>query len=117
MKQFKIIDFWVSVILIVASVVFVLVKRNIEIGFIYCYFIVGGWQVISMITHAVNGWFVGKKMLRFYYHWFTLLAIITMPLGSIFLLLYIAPLLAIIYTLICRDELFRKMKRPLDVLK
>ncbi len=115
MKQFKIIDLFVSVMLIISFSILSLVKQD-GIFFIG-YFIVGGWQVISMIVHAVTHTFTHWPGARYAYHWVTLIAVLTMPLGSIWILLFAAPVMAVYYTWLCYNEVYVKMKRPIDLLK
>ena len=52
MKQFKHIDLWLSIILIVGFAIISLIR--FDQTFIYGYFFVGGWQVISMMVHGFN---------------------------------------------------------------
>lgn len=119
MKTFKLIDFWINVILISFFVIIAILETSDCIsGFdgyiIWGYFIVGGWQVISMIVHATQQWFTEKKGTRYYYHWFTFFAVFAMvTLIWFYVLLFIAPFLALFYTWICYNETFVKMKRPL----
>ncbi|MFT3683121.1 MAG: hypothetical protein QM791_22870 [Ferruginibacter sp.] len=116
MKKFKIIDYRVSIFLMAACIVTVLVKKDFDF-IISAYFIVGGWQVISMIVHAAAGWFTKTWSSRFIYHWITLISIITIPLGSVWILVFTAPAMAIFYTWLCWNEVNVKMKRPLALLK
>jgi len=58
MKRFKTIDLFINIILIIGSAVYCLIKQDGT--FFYGYFIVGGWQVISMIVHAYNKCFIYK---------------------------------------------------------
>lgn len=116
MKQFKTIDVWISSILILIFSALALIKMKMIIV-IWGYIIIGSWQVISMLFHSINGWFNEKRSKRRVYHWVTAVSLITMPIGSIFILLFIAPLMAIYYTWICFEEVTVKMKRPLHYLK
>ncbi|MBS1495261.1 MAG: hypothetical protein JSU03_01415 [Bacteroidetes bacterium] len=124
MKNFKFFDTWMSIILItvflIASVI------NMDETFIYGYFVVGGWQIISMVIHAINGWFTAKGSIRILYHWvvaiviaLTILGLLVYPILylMLFILLFAAPIMAIVYTTICYDETYRKMVRPLDLIK
>lgn len=113
MKTFKLIDFWVSVGLIIAFTVLALVRQ--DDSFLTGYFVVGGWQVISMLTHVFTGTFMGGA--RSIYHWITLICIFTMPLGSIWILWFTAPFMAVYYTWLCYREVYIKMQRPLAILK
>ncbi len=113
MKTFKLIDFWVSVGLIIVFTVLSLFKQDNT--FMTGYFVVGGWQVTSMLTHVFTGTFTNGA--RSIYHWITLIAVFTMPIGSIWILLFAAPFMAVYYTWLCYNEVYVKMKRPLAVLK
>lgn len=124
MKSFKKIDLWISVILIIFFTTINLIRPNDS--FIIGYFVVGGWQVISMLVHTLNGWFCANGSKRYNYHWIVVITIILGLLGIaiypvflfIFLpLLFIAPVMAVWYTWICYQEVHVKMKRPLSLLK
>lgn len=116
MKRFKIIDMWISVALIVSCTIYLLIEMDIE-RLIMGYFLVGGWQVISMIVHAVTGTFTYKGGVRLIYHWITFISLVTIPLGSFWILAFTAPFMAVLYTAICFREVKVKMRRPLSLLK
>jgi hypothetical protein len=113
MKTFKLIDFWVSAGLIIVFTVLSLFKQDDT--FMVGYFVVGGWQVISMLVHVFTNTFTHGA--RSVYHWITLITVFTMPIGSIWILLFAAPFMAVYYTWICYNEVYIKMRRPLSVLK
>ena len=131
MKRFKIIDFWLNVVLIPAFVLFGFVTMNEK--FLFGYFIVGGWQIASMVIHWMNKWFMETGWKRSYYQKFVLILVtiiallaalaqaaeeLYMPLLVImFLLLMLSPLMAIYYAYMCYEETFIKMKRPMELLK
>lgn len=124
MKKFKIIDFWGSVILIAIFTIYGLVKFNEK--FIIGYFVVGGWQLISMIVHATNNWYTHRNGARLIYHWivFGILAMAglgflfpSMLLVLLYFMIFAAPCMAFLYSLICYREVYIKMRRPLDILK
>ncbi len=114
MKKFKQVDLLINIILISGFLIVSLIKQDMT--FMTGYFVVGGWQVISMIVHAWNHWFTHKGA-RYYYHWITFISLITMPVGSFWLLLFVAPVMAVYYTWICYNEVYVKMQRPLAQLK
>jgi hypothetical protein len=119
MKTFKIIDLWTSIGLI-CSFIFLIIYHGKGFGFgndllLKSYFIVGGWQVISMLIHAISGCFTYGA--RHIYHWITFISVITMPIGSVWILIITAPFMAFFYTWLCWREVYIKMKRPIDVLK
>jgi hypothetical protein len=115
MKRFKIIDFWISCILITAFTIVSIYGGGWT--FLIGYIVVGSWQVISMIVHVVTGTFIYKGGSRYVYNWITLISVITMPVGSIFILYFTAPFMAIYYTYLCYNETYIKMQRPLALLK
>ena len=124
MKKFKIFDTWTSLVLIVAVSIVSFIK--LDYTFLIGYCIVGGWQIISMIVHAVNGWFTHRKAGRYYYHAsvaivavFTLVGLLVYPVLWVVMvaLLFAAPFMAIYYTWLCYDEVYVKLQRPLAALK
>jgi hypothetical protein len=83
MKQFKIIDFWVSAGLIISFTITSVIEGfdNFLTNYFFVgYFVVGGWQVFSMLVHAFNHWFTIKKSTRYFYHWITFISLITICL-------------------------------------
>jgi undecaprenyl pyrophosphate phosphatase UppP len=125
MKTFKIIDTYMSIVLIGISIIIGITNYQVD-WFIASYFAVGGWQVISMIVHEVSKTFVHPKSTRRLYHYIVLVVISTILLGLVldntvlmllYILLFVAPFMAIFYTIICYNETFNKMKRPLAALK
>ena len=124
MKKFKIIDTCISTGLIILFTVWSLIRRDYTFLLGYC--IVGGWQMISMIVHAVNGWFTHRKAGRYYYHVavtilaaLSLIGLLVYPVlfMVMVLLLFAAPFMAIYYTWLCYNEVSVKMQRPLAILK
>ncbi len=124
MKRFKLIDTWISLVLIGVFLVLTLIRRDHV--FIIGYFVVGGWQVVSMLVHAANGWFCYAGGKRYIYHWIVVITIMVVLLGFVvypllflilFALLFAAPFMAIYYTWICYEEVYVKMQRPMDLLK
>jgi len=125
MKRFKIIDYLVSIALMTWFTIAELVQQ--DKSFITGYFTVGGWQVISMLVHAVNGWFVKKGGTRYLYHCTAaimlgaFILIIATGFSAFWLFFYLmallAPFMAIFYTWLCIREIHVKMQRPLALLK
>lgn len=124
MKTFKKIDCWINLLLIVFFFIYSLIK--LDDSFIYGYFIVGGWQILSMLVHVFTGNFTSKPYSRYYYHGLIIFLLIVLligwflnPLAFVVLigLLFAAPIMAVIYSIICYNELTINMKRPLDDLK
>lgn len=124
MKQFKIFDFWVSVILIFVVTIVSIIKAD---DFIFTgFFIVGGWQILSMLIHYLKKWFCQKGTKRNNYHFTIFLFALYACFGFInkealfplfVILLFTAPFQAIFYCWLCWNEITVKMKRPLSILK
>lgn len=74
-------------------------------GVVDAYLIVGAWQVLSMIVHHI--WLRPRKhSTRYVYHWLSLIGVVTLPLGSYWVLAVISPLMAVFYTILCITEAF-----------
>jgi hypothetical protein len=122
MKTFKLIDVWISIILI--SCFAIVCISNSEFLF-YAYFIIGGWQIISMVIHAFTGWFMKKGGARQLYIYtvaiilsLVLLGLFCEPFLIIFFFLLVgSPILALVYTHICYTELNELKQRELLSLK
>ena len=120
MKKFKQTDLWISIGLIVFFIVYNLLAHTRDLisdNVFMAYFVVGGWQVISMIVHALTQTFTRPVGMRLVYHWIVFIALATMPLGSFWVLLFAAPFMALFYTWLCYQEVRKMNTRPLDVLK
>ena len=105
MKLFKQIEFYSSVLLIAAFAISWLITRNGELLFT-SYFTVGALHVVGMITHAWKHWFTNSRSLRLYYHWLVVILLLLVPVGiGLFILLFAAPFMAVLYTWICWREL------------
>ena len=115
MRKFKTMDVYISVALIIIFTIISLIK--LDGTFFIGYFVVGTWQVISMIVHVIKKWFIQKGGVRFVYNWITLVSLLTIPVGSFWVLLFTAPVMAIFYTWICYKEVYVKMQRPMDLLR
>ncbi len=124
MKTIKLFDAWIQVLLIISCTLLAISKSGDY--FFAAYFIVGTWQVISTLIHAIAKWHIPHKKFREYYNWLLLLLVIVcllaMLIPSILYLLFIilvffTPVMAIFYTAICFEELNELNKRPLAQLK
>lgn len=109
--------------LILASIIyaFALHNENALVG----YFLVGGWQLISVLVHAVNKWFTNDHK-RPNYHLLIAFTAIAVLVGFLlpevlwimmFILLFVSPFMALYYLRICYSEVYIKMQRPLAALK
>lgn len=123
MKTFKHIDLWISAGLIIICAVVVVYSQSISY-LLTSYFIIGAWQVTSMIVHVLNNWFMKKGGSRSFYHWLTLtiigvslLGFVLKPLLIIFyFLLFASPFFAAWYAIICYAELKElKMSHSLNL--
>jgi hypothetical protein len=115
MKKFKEADAWISSILIIGFAIATIIKRDNT--FLLGYFVIGSWQVISMLVHVYYHSFTEKGCTRRNYHWITFISLITMPIGSYWILLFIAPFMAVFYAWLCHDEVRKMNQRPLAILK
>jgi hypothetical protein len=70
-----------------------------------------------MLVHVYYHSFTEKKSARRNYHWITFIFLITMPVGSFWILLFTAPVMAVFYTWLCFDEVRKMNQRPLAMLK
>ena len=116
MRQVKLMDAGISVILFVFLFIWCLLRPDLE-NVIVSYFIIGGWQLISMIIHELNQWFTSRTSVRRIYHWISLFSLIAMPFGFAWVLLVTAPFMAAFYIYLCYREVYVKMRRPLTLLK
>ena len=105
MKHFKLVDILINI----ALMGWFLTHhwRRDPDALLTAYFTIGGWQVISMIVHEAHKWFTVKYNTRYLYHRISLLSVITIPLGSFWILGFTAPFMAIFYTVLCIVEYFR----------
>lgn len=105
MKTFKLIEFYLNILLIAAFAISYFLNPDGGILFT-SYFTVGAVQLFSMILHAFKRWFTGKKSFRLYYHWLVFILLLLIPTGlGLHILLYASPFLASFYTYICWREL------------
>lgn len=122
MSTFKKIDVVISILLITGF--FIASLADLYLLFIG-YFVVGGWHIISMIVHAIAGWFMQKGGARRFYIYTVagfmscaLLGLVFEPFLFIFVILFFgAPVLAITYTHICYTELKALQTREQLTLK
>lgn len=119
MKLFKQIDLAISIMMITGFLVYIVITKNSNTIFT-AYFVVGGWQVLSMIVHEIGGWFTRTGGTRRIYHWVSLTVIVmgclTPVINAFFFIFYImafaAPLMAVIYTAICFNEVKFLKNKP-----
>ena len=123
MKKIKMYDLFISVSLIIISLIAGIIW-GMKIA-LFGYYLTGAWQLASMLFHARYNCFTKKGSVRYYYHWFAAICCCCLMLAGIlttfrfmyFLLLLSAPFMAFYYTYICYQEVFVRMQRPLAILK
>lgn len=124
MKKFKKLDLSINIILILGSVAYAIIMSN-EYSLLG-YFVVGGWQLLSMIVHEVNGYFNERTGVRRKYHLFVAILLFTTALGLIitpllmlvlYFLLFVSPFMALGYCYLGYYEIVVRMTRPLAQLK
>lgn len=122
MKTYKTIDFYGSLILMISAVIFAGIAGTDF--FLVGYFVVGAWQLISVLIHAVNGWFQGNK--RSWYNKILILVLILSIFGIVsycvlfillLIMLFAAPVMAVYYAQLSYAELKAMNTRPLSQLK
>lgn len=111
MKQVKLLELYLNLFLIFGFVISYLLTKDKNL-LVIAYFTVGAVQLVSMIAHAIAHEMTGNRSWRLYYHWLTAILLLLIPLGpGLFILLYAAPFMALVYTYICWRELqFLKMR-------
>ena len=124
MKIIKLYDAWIQAGLILVLTILSIIKNDGTFFIAYC--IVGVWQLVSIFIHVLNGWFKGANYYRYYYNWVLVIMAIAFLIGLIipvvimiflYLLIWSAPFMAIVYCIICFRELSVLNKRPLAILK
>ncbi|HNP21421.1 MAG TPA: hypothetical protein PKM63_09985 [Panacibacter sp.] len=122
MKNFKLVDFGVQILIILICIIAIVMD---QIDFYRAYFIAGGSQLLSMLLHECLRYFTTKGTQRRVYHNICyilcgcmLLTPLVYVTGVVFIpLLFAAPLMALYYLHLCYKETFVYLKRPLSILK
>ena len=122
MKTFKLIDFLLQVVIIIVCGTAIITN---SMDFYYGYFIIGGWQFISMLAHEFAKGFIRKGSARRIYQNITYVIVGCMALtpfvyvtGIVFVpMLFAAPFMAAYYARLCYQETFIYSRRPLSILK
>lgn len=114
MKIFKLVDWMISCCLISGFIISGCWKSETDL--VLSYLVVGGWQSVSMIVHAFNKWFTGNATRRAY-HWISFISIVTFPLGSVWILFFLSPFMALFYTGLCMVETRKILPRPLSLIR
>lgn len=105
MRQFKAADLTIQLLLL--GVYGALAWRDGLEMLIQGYLVVGGWHIISMAVHALTGWQIKKPGTRITYHWISFIAVVTLPIGSFWILAVLGAPMAIFYTTLCAREYYR----------
>ncbi|WP_207495477.1 hypothetical protein [Aridibaculum aurantiacum] len=122
MKKIKQIDMIVQLVLVVAFAMAALLDKGKTI--IIGYFIVGSWQLASMLVHHVKDWHMHKKS-RQIYHGISYLSVFMLALATVshgpiqnvfWILLLAAPVMAVYYLLLCVHEIVTAEKRPSEII-
>ena len=108
MKTFKTLDFALQTTVLLGAAVYWAIHRDL----IYAYFSVGGAQAASMIVHFFTG-NVHAETARSAYHWVSLVAVASMfVVVGFWILLFMAPFMALFYWWLCLTETVRVWERP-----
>ncbi|MBC7829401.1 MAG: hypothetical protein H7122_16760 [Chitinophagaceae bacterium] len=105
MITFKKIDWMIQVFLIIAALVMVIASRQTRDLYFLYYFVVGGWQLISVFVHLANKIEYKSRLRKIYLQILavvTVLAIISFALYYIIIyyliaLLFFSPAMATLY--------------------
>ncbi|MDB5249093.1 MAG: hypothetical protein JWQ40_3487 [Segetibacter sp.] len=122
MRAFKKIDLLIQVMLVIVFTIIEIVHSKSL--FILALYILGGWQLISMLIHWANKWHPMKGGRRFSFQivfvaLFVLASLAELVFQKVFLqhfLLFTLPVLSIYYSYICYMEIFYYSKRPLELI-
>ena len=111
MRTFKMIDCFLQAVLIGLALVLGLRQYGKGDDFFLWYFLVGGWQVLSVIVHFFSYTPVQKSLLRRIYLITLALVIVILVVSTagfvieaLFGLLFFSPLMAIYYLVTCIIE-------------
>ena len=117
MKLFKQIEYYSSIALIAGFFISWLLTKDNGL-LLTSYFTVGALHIVGMLIQAINKWFTNRSSMRLYYHWLIAVLIMLVPFGfGLLILLYTAPLLAVVYTIICKLEINALQLKELVHLK
>jgi len=114
MKTFKKIDCIVQLLLFALAFVFYLLGARHPLfsndQFFSLYFIIGGWQLVSFLVHALKPVY-NKKVPRRVYLFLLLLVIIGAAISwgndmfrFFYILLFVSPAMAVYYLIVCGIE-------------
>lgn len=114
MKGFKVMDMWVQIAIIVIVMLLFLFQDHMIFGesFFYIYFILGGWQLISVFVHFYFPREVKIPLRNIYHILVALTILIGMIIGKelvdyLYSMLFWTPILALLYLATCIIETVR----------
>jgi hypothetical protein len=122
MRLWQRVDLAVQALLLLGFTVVVLAYNSLE-ALVTGYFVVGGWQLLGMVVQQVHGRLVRRWNFRWWYHLVVLgalmLAVSCTVLDSmlpvlfamVFILLFAAPVMALVYFSLCVHELLDARKQ------
>jgi hypothetical protein len=122
MKKLKEIDVGIQVSLIVAAFLYGFIVADYR--FIFGYFAVGGWQLLSCFFHATTRYpYLPSPARRIYLRtlaWTLAIGLLSIAVGVfffLFALLFVSPFYAVWYTVICIGETEQLRKRAFIQLR
>lgn len=123
MKLLKQVDLFIQLLLMVTLIVFIVAsEEGFKLNVLAALFVIGVYQLISMLAHEVSRYFIKRGSVRRMYHNISyIIAALSLfynqlP-GVIYLIVSITPFMAFFYTWLCYKETYVYLKRPLSILK
>ncbi|MCU0352791.1 MAG: hypothetical protein MUD08_03485 [Cytophagales bacterium] len=108
MKTFKTLDFMLQTLALIGGAAY----WTVDGDFFLVYSLVGGVQAVSMAVHFFTG-NVYPNTARSIYHWISLVAVASMfAVVGFWILLFLAPFMAVFYWSLCLTETVRVWERP-----
>lgn len=118
---YRIADAWAQVIILALWLGFVIINSNMAGGF---YFITGAWFFVSLIIHRIISTVKHKPVYNLliiistvFIGFFLLALAIPQFFIVLLMLLFIGPVMALLYTITCFAEIHNLRKRPISLLK
>ncbi|MDF2385312.1 hypothetical protein JMG10_27830 [Nostoc ellipsosporum NOK] len=118
MKRIKEMDLGIQLSLIMGSLIYSGIVMDYRM--LYCYLVVGGWQLLSCLFHAVTRYpYLPSPGRRYYLRtlaWTFGIGILSIPFAGLLFflaLLFVSPFFAIWYTFICAEEITQLKRREL----
>jgi uncharacterized membrane protein HdeD (DUF308 family) len=118
MKRFKKADVIVQIVLLLATIAFLV---SMSLAAVPCVLLLIFWQLLSVCIHIINKWNLRKKGIRYYFNFLVvfdigliLTVIIWQNVPSVMPLFIDVSIPA--YTAICCYEVFHFARRPLELI-